>query len=134
MLLTPLRSFGCVWFGGGGRTEWTLVGAASDAWVLTFGLFLLLMKKEYRSTFWSTRMGKEWVMDFFLKGENDEAKQNVFGCNKKQWWAIREDVQEWVQVNWWKWEEEKPLWKTEAWLAEVPSDSYPSRRKMGQRR
>jgi len=59
-------------------------------------------------------------MDFFLKGEDDEAKQNVFGCNKKQWWAIREEVKEWEQVNWWKWEEEKPLWKTEAWLEKVP--------------
>ena len=131
MFFALLGSFGCVWFGGGGRTEWTLVGAASCAWVLMFGLFLLLMKKEYRSTFWSTRTGKEWAMDFFLLGEDDEAKQNVFGCNKKQWWAIREDVKEWVQENWWKWEEEKPLWKTEAWLAKVPSEFVPVEAKDG---
>jgi len=27
-------------------------------------------------------------------------------CNKKLWWAIREDVKEWVQTNWWRWKEE----------------------------
>jgi len=33
------------------------------------------------------------------------------------WWAIREDVKEWVLANWWRWREEKPEWQTEVWLA-----------------
>jgi len=58
MFLALVASFVCFWIGGGGKTEWTIVGAASGAWVVVFGLFLLLMKKEYRSTFFSTMSGR----------------------------------------------------------------------------
>ena len=52
MFLALLASFVCVWVGDGGRAEWLLVGAACGAFTLSFGLFLPLMKKEYRRTFW----------------------------------------------------------------------------------
>jgi len=126
MFLALAASFVCVWVGDGGRVEWTLVGAASGLWVLTFALFLLLAKKGYRRTFFDTKTGKQWAMDFFLKGEDDEAKQNVLGCNKKQWRAIRSEAKEWVGANWWRWEEEKPEWFTESWIAKVPPDMIPS--------
>jgi len=92
-------------------------------------VFLLLMKKEYRRTFFTTRTGKQWAMDFFLKGEDDEAKQNVFTVNKKQWVGIREDVKQWVLSNYWRWEAEKPEWMTESWIAKVPPDMIPSEAK-----
>ena len=68
-------------------------------------------------------------MDFFLKGEDDEAKQNVLGCNKKQWRAIRGEVEEWVREGWWRWEAEKPEWFTESWIAKVPPDMIPTEAK-----
>ena len=129
MFLALLASFGSVWVGSGGQTEWTLMGAASGAWVLAFGLFLLLMKKEYRRTFFSTKPGKQWTMDFFLKGEDDEAKHIVFDHNKNQWRAIRGDVKEWVQANYWRWEAERPSWFTDSWVAKVPPDMIPSEAK-----
>jgi len=104
------------------RVAWAVVGSLSGAWVVVFGVFLLLMKKEYRRTFFTTRTGKQWVMDFFLKGTDDAVKKNVVGCNKKQWRAIREDVKEWVQANWWKWKEEKPEWFDLAWQSRVPEE------------
>ena len=61
-------------------------------------------------------------MDFFLKGEDDEAKQIIFGCNMKQCERIREDVKEWVQANWWRWQEEKPEWFTVVWQSKVPEE------------
>ena len=125
MFLALLASFACVWVGGGGRVEWMLVGGASGAFTLAFGLFLLLAKKGYRLTFFTTRTGKQWAMDFFLKGEDDEAKQNIFGCNKKQWVGIRDKVKDWVLNSWWQWEEEKPEWFTESWVAKVPPDMIP---------
>jgi len=104
------------------RVAWTLVGSLSGAWVVVFGVFLLLMKKEYRRTFFTTRLGKQWTMDFFLKGTEDAKKKVTVGHNKAQWRAIREDVKEWVQANWWRWKEEKPGWFDLAWQCKVPKE------------
>jgi len=87
------------------RVAWTLVGSLSGAWVAVFGVFLLLMKKEYRGTFFA--MSKQQVMDRF-SADDEAVKATVLKKNKKQWRAIREDVKEWVQANWWRWKEEKP--------------------------
>jgi len=125
MFLALLASFVCVWVGGGSNLEWKLVGAASGAWVITFGLILLLMKKEYRGTFYRTKTGNEWAMDFFVKAEDDASKQIIFGCNKKQWLGIRDDVKYWVLGNWWRWVESEPKWFTEVWKAQVPLDMIP---------
>jgi len=125
MFLAVVASFVCVWISDGGRTAWMLVGGASGAWVMTFALFLLLMKKEYRRTFWSTRTGKQWTMNFFLKGGEDGVRKSTMGHNKKQWREIRGDVKEWALENWWRWEEERPAWFTEAWIAKVPPDMIP---------
>ena len=78
-------------------------------------MFLLLMKKEYMRTFFTTRTGKQWAMDFFVKGVDDEQKAAVLSVNRKMWWAIREEVKEWVQAGWWRWEEEKPEWFSLEW-------------------
>jgi len=104
------------------RVAWTLVGSLSGAWVSVFGVFLLLMKKEYRRTFFTTRTGKQWTMDYFLKGTEDAVKKEMVDHNKKQWRAIREDVKEWVQANWWRWKEEKPEWFSLAWQSRVPRE------------
>jgi len=133
IFLALLASFVCVWVGDRGRVEWMLVGAASGAFTLSFGLFLLLMKKEYRRTFFTTRTGKQWTMDFFLKGEDDEVKQMVLTHNKKQWVRIREDVKQWVLSNYWRWEADKPEWFTESWIAKVPPDMIPSEAKQATR-
>jgi len=104
------------------RVAWTLVGSLSGVWAVVFGLFLLLMKKEYRRTFFATRTGKQWAMDFFVKGVDDKHKSVVLTVSKKQWRAIRRDVKEWVQANWWRWKEEKPEWFDLAWQSRVPKE------------
>ena len=133
MFLALAASFVCVWIGDGERTEWMFVGAASGAFTLSFGLFLLLTKKGYRRTFFTTKTGCDWAMDFFLKGEDDEAKQNVLGCNKKMWKAIRGEVKEWVGEGWWRWEADRPEWYTESWIAKVPPDMIPTEAKQAAR-
>jgi len=104
------------------RVAWTVVGSLSGAWLVVFGVSLLLMKKEYRSTFFATRTGRQWTMDFFLKGAEDAVKKCTVGHNKAQWRAIREDVKEWVQANWWRWKEERPAWFDLAWQGRVPKE------------
>jgi len=128
MLLTVVASFACVWIGEGKMMHWTLVGAVSGAWLLTFGLFLRLTKKEYRRTFVSTQTGKEQVMDRF-KVDDDAIKASVMKKNKQMWRPIRGEVKEWVREGWWRWEAEKPEWFTESWIAKVPPDMIPSEAK-----
>jgi len=103
------------------RVAWTLVGSLSGAWVVVFGVFLLLMKKEYRRTFFTTMTGKQQVMDRF-SADDEAVKAAVLKKNKKMWRAIREDVKEWVRANWWRWKEEKPEWFSLAWQSKVPVD------------
>ena len=96
-----------------------MVGSLSGAWVVVFGVFLLLVKKKYRRTFSATTMGKQQMIDRF--GAVDEAvKASVVKKNKQLWRAIREDVKEWVQANWWRWKEEKPEWFDLACQSKVP--------------
>jgi len=132
MAMALLASFLSVWFyfeNGGfavtAKATWTLVGSMSGAWVITFALFLLLMKKGYRRTFFSTTTGKENSMNYFLAEGDDEVKSAVLGCNKQHWRQIRGEVKTWVVGNWYRWVEEKPAWFTEAWVAKVPNDFIP---------
>ena len=110
------------------RLSWTLVGGLSGVWTITFALFLLLMKREYRGTFWSTKTSKQQSMSFF-DSEDDAVKQEVMTENKHLWAAIRPQVKGWVGANYWRWEEERPAWFTESWIAKVPPDMFPSEAK-----
>jgi len=103
------------------RVAWTLVGSLSGAWVVVFGVFLLLMKKEYRRTFFTTKTGKQQVMDKF-SADDEAVIASVLKKNKNMWRAIREDVKVWVQANWWRWKEEKPAWFDLAWQSKVPEE------------
>jgi hypothetical protein len=104
------------------KSAWRIVCSLSGAWLVVFVLFLTLIKKEYRKTFHSWETGFEWARKFFLKGETDEIKAAVLGCNRKQWTAIEGNVKVWVLENWEGWEEETPGWFTEVFKASVDDD------------
>jgi len=128
IFLALLASFVCVWVGGGGATEWTLVLAASGAFSSSFGLFLLLIKKEYWRTFVDTQTGRQQTTERFIQAVEDSVKASVMKKNKKQWAGIREDVMAWVFSNFWRWEAEKPEWYTESWIATLfQADAYRTR-------
>jgi hypothetical protein len=66
---------------------------------------------KYRRTLWSWTTGRQCVHDYFLKGWDDEAKFEIFGCNLLLWESdIREEVKAWTSANWARWSEEKPSW------------------------
>jgi hypothetical protein len=95
-------------------------------WALNAALGVSMMKKEYRKTFVSSETGCEWAQKFFLEGETDKAKSKPIRLNRKKWEPIKELVKEWVQENWWTWNDKNPDWFTDAWIAKVPDDFIPA--------
>jgi hypothetical protein len=95
-------------------------------WALNAALGVSIIKKEYRRTFVSLETGCEWAEKFFLEGDTDKARSKTVRLNKKKWKAIRLDVKEWVQENWWRWKEETPDWFTDAWISQLPDDFIPA--------
>jgi hypothetical protein len=104
---------------------WTIVGGLSGLWIFFQAWFLLLMKRKYVSTFFSTQTGYAWVLGYFVSGQTDDVKSQIFEHNTKQWQSIRDDVKTWTLENWERWEEEKPEWFNDAWKSGLDDDMIP---------
>ena len=94
--------------------------------ILCLAAFFLNIDRKYLHTFWSPQKGKEFSMAFFLEEENEAVKFKVLGNSKHQWVSIEREVKRWVELNWAKWEEEKPDWFTDVMKAKVPVDFIPA--------
>ena len=84
-----------------------------------------MMKKKYRSTFWSMETSNENIQAYFLQGGGEAIKMNVVNFNKGKWKAIEPQVKEWVREGWMGWERDKPTWFTDHWKSLVPADWVP---------
>jgi len=133
MFLALAASFGSVWVyaenGGeevGEKDAWMMVGCLGGAWFITFAVFLGLMKKGYRRTFFSTTSGKANTSNYFLLRTDESVRCIMITDNKLLWREMRADVKTWVLKNWWRWMEEKPDWFTEAWVKKLPDDFIPA--------
>jgi hypothetical protein len=104
---------------------WTIVLGLSGLWISFQACFLLLMKKEFRGTFFSTQTGYAWVKASFLNGTDGQQKTRLLRKNRKQWASIREDVKQYTLENWERWEEEKPAFFNDAFKAQVDDDMIP---------
>ena len=49
-------------------------------------------------------------------------KADMFTINKRKWERVEDVAKEWIQDNWFRWEEESPAWFTEAWKSNIPDD------------
>jgi hypothetical protein len=93
---------------------------------MCFAVFFLNIERKYWHTFLSTQRSKDMSMAFFLEGENDKIKFEVFGSSRHHWVSIEKEIKKWIELNWAKWEEEKPEWLTDVRKATVPVDFIPS--------
>ncbi|GMI20965.1 hypothetical protein TeGR_g10511 [Tetraparma gracilis] len=93
-----------------------------------------LMRKKYRSTFWSMETGNEWVQSYFIQGGRDEMKKNILEFNTGKWKAIEPQVKEWVREGWMGWARDKPDWFTDNWKSRVPADWVPTEGKADHKR
>ena len=94
--------------------------------LLCFTVFFFNIERKYWHTFWSMKRGKEYTMTYFLEGESDAVKFQIFKNSRHHWNSIEVKVRKWVRENWAKWEEEKPEWFTDAMKAMVPEEFIPA--------
>jgi hypothetical protein len=93
---------------------------------LCFAVFFLNIESKYWNTFWSTQRSKDMSMGYFLNGEEDAIKFEIFGYSRHHWASIEGEIKKWVEINWEKWEEEQPEWFTDVRKATVPVEFIPS--------
>jgi hypothetical protein len=95
--------------------------------MLSFAVFLSKINKEFVGTFFSFQRGKDLTVKGF-SGEKDDATKAAFSIqiSRKHWVSIENDVKNWVESNWERWEEEKPDWFTDQIKAAVPEEFIPA--------
>jgi hypothetical protein len=112
---------------------WMLITSLVGSFVAVSFIFLLLIKPDYRHTFYSTQTSKEWVCSYFTKeGASDESRMYIHWFRHSKWKHIREEVKEWTQANWERIEAENPEWFRAALREHIDDDMIPpaSLRKM----
>jgi hypothetical protein len=91
-----------------------------------FACFFWNINIEYLTSFISTQRGNDYSMSYFVDGESEEVKFEVFRKSRRHWVSIKSDIHKWVRLNWAKWEEEQPEWFTDQLKAAVPVEFIPS--------
>ena len=67
-------------------------------------------------------------MAYFLDRKSDATMFSVFKRSKHHWVSIEGEIKKWVELNWSKWEREKPEWFTDKWKASVPEYMKPTKK------
>ena len=96
--------------------------------MLCFVGFLRLINKEYLWTFFDTRTGSEYVIDNFHVAErSDEMKFKVFGAHRSLYDSIEEELKQWLESNWERWQGENENWFSAVAISTVPADYLPKK-------
>jgi hypothetical protein len=103
------------------------VGTLFAVWALAALGVWLIMKPEYRRTFWSTQTGYAYSQSIFLDNEGNDTKRiEIFAMNERHWRAIRDRVRQWVLAMYAAWQALKPVWFTDVVKAQIPDAFIPT--------
>ena len=106
---------------------WELVSGLFVLTVLCFCIFLRLINKEYRCTFYDTRTGCEFLIDNWRNGISDKERFYIFSKQKMLYKSINKELKDWLSDNWERWEEEKEDWFTAKMIGKIPSELLPDK-------
>jgi hypothetical protein len=105
---------------------WSFAKIVLPMSLFSFFIFFITIDKRYWETFLSRLRSKDMCDIQFKQAETDETKAlAVFTASVSQWQHFEEDVKAWVEINWYKWEREKPKWLTEAMKSRIPLEFIP---------
>ena len=106
---------------------WVIVGCICALWFWSFTAFIFSINRKYIKTFFTKLTGQQVTLAQWANGDEDAVKADAAFCAHESHTAsIRDDVQEWVHANWYRWEVEKPAWWTDAMKASIPNDMLPA--------
>ena len=108
------------------RLLWISAGSISAAWALAYLSLMLMVKPEWRSSFWSTRTTLDEARTTFYECETEEEKMGIFGLHRSKWESFRDEVRDFTHANWARWKEEQPSWFTEEVIQRVPDEFIPA--------
>ncbi|GMI41364.1 hypothetical protein TrCOL_g8199 [Triparma columacea] len=118
-----------VYLGGGsggglnGEVVWPFVVACNGILVIFFVSFFLSINRSHVSTFFSLETGADQAERIFYKRSEPDVKLSYTITHHESCYAhFRDDVKAYVQDNVLDWVEEKPLWWSDLFLANIPDD------------
>ncbi len=94
----------------GADTLWIFFSSLSVGFLFFFLLFLTLINRKYLETFSDTRTMKDNTARNFHEVTNDQSRISIFQMHPSFYFRFREDIIEWLQINYHRWLEEKPEW------------------------
>ena len=95
--------------------------------MLSFGLFLSRINKEYLVTFYDNRTGSQFLCDNWRNGISDKERFYVFSKHPSLYKSINRELKDWLSENWERWEEEKEDWFTAKMISKIPSELLPEK-------
>ena len=108
-------------------TIWVVIGSISALWFFSFTAFIFLIKSQYIKTFFALKTGNDQTRENWnCKGDEGKKLRAVMNNCPYKWRSIRDEVKEWVQANWYRWEQEQPDWWTDALKGSIPDDMLPA--------
>ena len=106
---------------------WLIVSSLLSFSMLSFATFMVLIKKEYRHTFYSTISGKQFLCDTWRNAKTDREKFNVFKKHKSYYKSINKDLKLWLEQNRDSWNYDGEEWFTAKMIAKIPSNLLPAK-------
>jgi len=95
--------------------------------MLSFGLFLSRINKEYLVTFYDMRTASQFLIDNWRNGLSDKERFYIFSKHKSLYKSINKELKDWLNDNWERWEEEKEDWFTAKMIGKIPSELLPEK-------
>jgi hypothetical protein len=106
---------------------WAIAGSLCGVWAITFVVFLMHMRTEYRQTFFSMTTGVQAaVARFEDNADDDQVRASAIYFNRNTIVSIRPQFKAWVLENYARWKEEKPEWFDEIFISNLPDDFIPA--------
>ena len=93
--------------------------------MLSFGLFLSRINKEYLITFYDQRTGSQFLCDHWRNAISDKERFYVFSKHHSLYKSINKELKDWLSDNWKRWEEEKENWFTAKMISKIPNELLP---------
>ena len=104
---------------------WISAGSISAAWALAYRSLVLMVKPEWRRSFWSTETISQYAHAIFHDNEDDEHRMAIFDFQQCKWEPSKDEVRAFTLANWARWKEETPAWFDDAMIARVPDEFIP---------